>query len=186
MATPQRPPFRAVTSPRMGYFAPLSPSTSRHSSVTSLLKSGLRTPKPIDRRSAFQASAPRESMFPQNPRWSCPAIFNDPSRHLEWDQLPVPVTSEATDWPPSAGRPPRAGVSSFGLQGTNAHIVVEGYLEPHRVTRATREEGVTEGVRPPEARANPIVVPMPEPFAHLPPAAGDFAPRTARVLPLSG
>ena len=52
--------------------------------------------------------------------------FERPNPRLDWDALPVRVTSEATPWP-EAERPRRAAVSSFGYSGTNAHVVVEGY-----------------------------------------------------------
>ena len=56
--------------------------------------------------------------------------FENPTPHLDWEQLPVRVTSEAMDWPAHPDRPRRAGVSAFGISGTNAHVVVEGYTDP--------------------------------------------------------
>ncbi|MDE0166067.1 MAG: hypothetical protein OXL36_13330, partial [Bryobacterales bacterium] len=53
--------------------------------------------------------------------------FHTPSPNIDWERLPVRVTSEATDWPADPERPPRAAVSAFGLSGTNAHVLVEGY-----------------------------------------------------------
>ena len=53
--------------------------------------------------------------------------FERPNPKLDWERLPVRVTSEATPWPGGLGRPLRAGVSSFGFSGTNAHLVLEGY-----------------------------------------------------------
>ena len=53
--------------------------------------------------------------------------FHNPNPRVEWDDLPVRVTSEPTPWPINGDRPPRAAVSAFGLSGTNAHIIVEGY-----------------------------------------------------------
>ena len=52
--------------------------------------------------------------------------FATPNPHVDWDQLPVRVASEATEWPMHADRPARAGVSAFGVSGTNAHVIVEG------------------------------------------------------------
>ncbi len=46
--------------------------------------------------------------------------------NLDWERLPVRVTTELTAWPPGMGRPPRAGVSALGISGANAHVVVEG------------------------------------------------------------
>ena len=68
--------------------------------------------------------AMREMVIPPQPD------FRDPSPLIEWDKLPVRVTSEATEWPLVPGRPPRAGVSAFGISGANAHVVVEGYGPP--------------------------------------------------------
>ena len=53
--------------------------------------------------------------------------FRDPNPDIDWEHLPVHVTSEATPWPETAGRPPLAAVNSFGFSGSNAHLVVEGY-----------------------------------------------------------
>ena len=98
--------------------------------------------------------------------------FRNPSQQMDWDQLPVNVTSEATDWPGDSGRPPRAGVSAFGLSGTNAHVVVEGYGKV--------DSGV--GGRDPEhwAAGPGLAVngTTPEP-------AEDLAARMSRFLPLS-
>ena len=56
--------------------------------------------------------------------------FEKPTPHLDWERLPVRVTSEPVDWPEHTGRPPRAGVSAFGISGTNSHVVIEGYTDP--------------------------------------------------------
>ena len=56
--------------------------------------------------------------------------FETPNPGVDWDRLPVHVTSERTHWPPANGRPARAGVSAFGFSGTNVHLVVEGYPAP--------------------------------------------------------
>ncbi|MCY3837752.1 MAG: SDR family NAD(P)-dependent oxidoreductase [Gammaproteobacteria bacterium] len=53
--------------------------------------------------------------------------FDNPNPRVEWDELPVRVTSAPTPWPENDNRPPRAAVSAFGLSGTNAHVVLEGY-----------------------------------------------------------
>ena len=51
--------------------------------------------------------------------------FKNPSPHVEWDKLPVKVTSEPTVWPRASNQSRIAGVSAFGISGTNAHILVE-------------------------------------------------------------
>ena len=53
--------------------------------------------------------------------------FDTPNPNINWDDLPVQVTSETTNWPQTPGCPPRAAISAFGFSGTNAHVIVEGY-----------------------------------------------------------
>ncbi|MEI7601949.1 MAG: type I polyketide synthase, partial [Aestuariivirga sp.] len=53
--------------------------------------------------------------------------FLTPSPRIDWANLPVKVTSEATALPAGLDRPWRIGVSSFGFSGTNAHVIVESY-----------------------------------------------------------
>ena len=53
--------------------------------------------------------------------------FGDPNPHIPWQDLAVAVVRQRRPWP--AGRR-IAGVSSFGFTGTNAHVVLEGYVEP--------------------------------------------------------
>ena len=53
--------------------------------------------------------------------------FERPNPRMDWERLPVRVTSAATAWPSQADRPMRAGVSSFGFSGTNAHVILESY-----------------------------------------------------------
>ncbi len=53
--------------------------------------------------------------------------FKSPNPEIDWENLAVQVTAEATDWPDVAGRKRLAGVSGFGWSGTNAHVILEGY-----------------------------------------------------------
>ena len=53
--------------------------------------------------------------------------LSEPSEQIDWDRLPVRVTTEATDWPATAGRPRLAAVNSFAISGANAHLVLEGH-----------------------------------------------------------
>ncbi len=53
--------------------------------------------------------------------------FRDPNPSMDWDELPLQVTSSMMDLPARDGRPRLAGVNSFGISGTNVHIVVEEY-----------------------------------------------------------
>ena len=105
--------------------------------------------------------------------------LRNPNPEIDWERLPVRVTTEATDWPIVPGRQPLAGVSSFGFSGTNSHVVVEGY-------------GERDGARAPGAMtwpagpATPVPVSLPEPLAALRPAEAAPCPRESRILPLSG
>ena len=98
--------------------------------------------------------------------------FDAPSPHVDWDRLPVRVTSESTDWPLPDGRPARAGVSAFGISGTNAHVIVEGY--------GARGDAVS-----PAGRPVPVAASLPGPAAGLAPGQEEGGPRRTRLLPLS-
>ena len=100
--------------------------------------------------------------------------LDNPNPNLDWEQLPVQVTTATTDWPPVSGRPPRAGVSAFGLSGANSHVIVEGYGEPG----AGGGNGWPAG---PAGPAVPIAVPAPGSAID-----GTLTGRGTRLLPLSG
>jgi len=105
--------------------------------------------------------------------------FRDPNPHLDWDRLPVRVTSEPEDWPSHPGRPPRAGVSSFGISGTNAHAVVEGYAGPdHSGSGPAASHSPAGGARN-------VALTLSGRIAELPSPGGEFEARETRVLPLS-
>ena len=53
--------------------------------------------------------------------------LSEPSTQIDWERLPVRVTTEATGWPTSDARPKLAAVNSFAISGANAHLVLEGY-----------------------------------------------------------
>ena len=106
--------------------------------------------------------------------------FQDPNPHLDWDQLPVRVVSEATNWPCEPGRPPRAGVSAFGISGTNAHVVVEGYGVPQG------DSSKSNGLSAPKGGEQAVDISLPESIADSLPAAEVCDRRVARILPLSG
>ena len=99
--------------------------------------------------------------------------FRTPNPEMDWERMPLQVTSEPAPWPARADRPPLAGVSGFGWSGTNAHVVLEGYGGPNGAEGAT-------------GAARPIAVSLPASVAGLAQAAGTLAPRTTRMLPLSG
>ena len=58
--------------------------------------------------------------------------FRNPNPGLDWDRLPLQITSSMMDLPQRDSRPRLAGVNSFGITGTNAHVVVEEYRSSGR------------------------------------------------------
>ena len=106
--------------------------------------------------------------------------FRNPNPHLDWDQLPVRVVSEATDWPHKPDRPQRAGVSAFGISGTNAHVVVEGYGTSNDASLGPDLARWAAGA------PQPVAVALPEAAAGQRQTVDAVAARGTRLLPLSG
>ena len=121
--------------------------------------------------------AMQEKLIPPQPD------FRTPSPLIEWDKLPVKVTSQPTPWPLVADRPPRAGISAFGISGANAHVVVEGYGNPDG------SGSPAPGMTVPAGAEQPVPVVAPDPAGGpVDAAASGTRPtgRRARLLPLSG
>ena len=134
--------------------------------------------------------------------------YETPNPRMDWERLPLRVTSEATPWP-EVGRPVRAGVSSFGFSGTNAHVVLESHGAPgaggvgagaaRPVEVATEVHSLrrwSEGEDSPAARAPvPVGARMPESEERrrageeggdsIAVPEGRFEPRMHRMLALS-
>ncbi len=96
--------------------------------------------------------------------------FRDPNPSLDWERLPIRVTSEMMDWSRRNGRPRLAGVNSFGISGTNSHLIVGEYPDGDQPRPSRRLEGSTRPVTVGEAR----------------PSGSGVRDRGTRVLPLSG
>lgn len=47
--------------------------------------------------------------------------FNQPNKHIDWDELPIVVPTVSRPW---SNEERLAGISAFGMSGTNAHIIV--------------------------------------------------------------
>ena len=103
--------------------------------------------------------------------------FEEPNPRLDWQRLPLRVTTTMTDWSSRPGRPRRAGVNSFGISGTNAHVVVEEHRAP---------EGTCGEEHRNAGPAREVAVSLPEPVADLSLPEQGLDPRPARFLPLSG
>ena len=97
--------------------------------------------------------------------------FQNPNPSLDWDSLPLQVTSSMMDLPHRPGRPRLAGVNSFGISGTNAHIVLEEYRAP---------DGTSVG------SGKSVAVSLPATVGDLPLPEQEVQPRQTRLLPLSG
>ncbi len=54
--------------------------------------------------------------------------FEKPNSRIEWDALPIKVPTQLQTWNRAGGKRV-GGVSSFGFSGTNAHVIVEEYVE---------------------------------------------------------
>ena len=105
--------------------------------------------------------------------------FQNPNPEMDWERLPLQVTSTPTPWPVDEDRPPLAGVSGFGWSGTNAHVVLEGYTSPNGgVSRINGGDWIAGA---------PLPIGVSLPASVTPPRAKDgLAPRATRLLPLSG
>ncbi len=103
--------------------------------------------------------------------------FRNPNPSVDWDGLPLQVTSSMLDWPQRSGKTRLAGVNSFGISGTNAHIVMEEYRAPN---------GGSPGESGNAGAAKPVAVSLPPAMGDLPPTAGRVRSRPVRLLPLSG
>ena len=103
--------------------------------------------------------------------------FQQPNPEMDWDRMPIQVTSEQTPWPTVPGRSPLAAVNAFGLSGTNAHVVLEGYEAP--------ENGNGRASAWPAGPTRLVNESIETPPADLPPVQEGSDLKT-RMLPLSG
>ena len=103
--------------------------------------------------------------------------FRNPNPALDWDRLPLQVTSSMMDLPHRSGRSRLAGVNSFGISGTNAHIVMEEYRAP---------DGASVSEPPAAGSGMAVAVSLPETLGDLPLPEREVRPRPTRLLPLSG
>ena len=103
--------------------------------------------------------------------------FHNPNPSLDWDRLPLQVTSSMMDLPHRTERPRLAGVNSFGISGTNAHIVMEEYRGSN---------GAAAGEPWAVGSGKSVAVSLPATVGDLPVPEQEVQPRRTRLLPLSG
>lgn len=51
--------------------------------------------------------------------------FSAPSSRISWDNMPVKIVTELTDWTVAPNKKRTAGVSSFGFEGVNTHVILQ-------------------------------------------------------------
>ena len=102
--------------------------------------------------------------------------FNDPNPRVDWDNLPLKVTTEHIDWERRGEHPRVAGVNCFGISGTNSHIVMEEYA-------GTATE--TEQTTPIAGSAREVKVSLPADVSEPQVKQEELQERQTRFLPLS-
>ncbi|MYK62308.1 MAG: SDR family NAD(P)-dependent oxidoreductase, partial [Chloroflexi bacterium] len=104
--------------------------------------------------------------------------FEDPNPHVEWDELPVRVAADKTEWPNGTSRAPIAGVNAFGMSGTNAHVLIEGYRDADGSNGLAKlPVGIPQNI---SVSTNGV------PQGTVDEDQVDDKPRAVRLLPLSG
>ncbi|MCB9147707.1 MAG: acyltransferase domain-containing protein [Caldilineaceae bacterium] len=72
--------------------------------------------------------------------------FQNPTPHVNWDAMPLQVTTTAMPWPTEN---PIAGVSGFGLSGTNCHMILSApsAIEPDDSSAPENEAAIVAPTR---------------------------------------
>ena len=114
--------------------------------------------------------------------------LRDPNPRVDWESLPLKITTEMQDWPGNGSRPRLAGVNSFGISGTNAHLVVEEHRSPDGKGTGRRDglaPGLIRDIADVAGPANAVAVSMPEGVSNLAVPEEQSTSRRSRLLPLS-
>ncbi|MEM9492283.1 MAG: type I polyketide synthase, partial [Myxococcota bacterium] len=86
--------------------------------------------------------------------------FERGNEHIDFEHTPFHVNTTLKEWPRIAGQPRRAAISSFGFSGTNAHLVVEEYLDHPRGARPSAPSRAHRLSAASPARPQPTIVPL--------------------------
>lgn len=65
--------------------------------------------------------------------------YKVPNTNFDWDELPFVVPVESQKWKKKEGRNRLVGVSSFGVSGTNAHVLMEEFIQEEKEIISTEE-----------------------------------------------
>ncbi|PKM94959.1 MAG: hypothetical protein CVU84_08525 [Firmicutes bacterium HGW-Firmicutes-1] len=65
--------------------------------------------------------------------------INEVNPYIQLDNSPLYIVNQTQDWKSKSDLPRRAGISSFGFGGTNAHVVIEEYMEPQKSLENNQE-----------------------------------------------
>ena len=63
--------------------------------------------------------------------------FKKPNSFIDWNNIPVVIPEKLTSWS-KEGKSRLAGVSSFGVSGTNAHLILEEFLDDKEISVKAR------------------------------------------------
>ncbi|WP_281988846.1 SDR family NAD(P)-dependent oxidoreductase [Aquimarina aggregata] len=74
----------------------------------------------------------------KNKRIPAACNFENINENISIEGSPFYINTAPEDWESSHNEPRRASVSSFGFSGTNAHMVLEEYLQPEKATTKER------------------------------------------------
>ena len=68
-----------------------------------------------------------------------PSLHADPlNPHINFEDSPFYVQTELTEWKRPTAHPRRVGVSSFGAGGSNAHVILEEYIDTRQPVKSSQ------------------------------------------------
>ncbi|MEM6447794.1 MAG: acyltransferase domain-containing protein, partial [Cyanobacteria bacterium P01_D01_bin.123] len=105
-----------------------------HSSETPLLVGSVKTNIGHLEAAAGIASIIKVALSLQQDSIPGQLHFQTPSPRIPWDSINIRVAAEAHPWPSDRKV---AGISGFAFQGTNAHVLLEGYQSQSEETTST-------------------------------------------------